>query len=341
MKIKPVIMAGGQGTRLWPLSRQISPKQFIKIFDNKSLIQKTLINNNSLGKPTLIILEQNEVIVTEQLRELDIEADLIIEPIAKNTAPCALVSAILAKNDGYDTVILLPADHYIDKVEQYLATIRKSLRYVTKFGICTIGIRPNFANSQYGYIKIDKLLEDGIYKTKKFIEKPNFQKAQYYLKSNKYFWNSGIFIFNVDFIIEQFKLHQKAIFNYVYEAFSCATKSAAKWYNNAIKLPLEPYLCFDSISLDYAIMENIKQMIMLEADFNWSDLGNWHSLWQFQEKDLTDNYCEGDIIKIDTTNSYISSNNKLTALIGIDNLIIVNTDDALLIGWIKLANATF
>lgn len=144
-------MAGGLGTRLWPLSRQMQPKQFIKIFEDFSLIQKTLITNRTLGKPTLIIAKDYEVIAQEQLRELNIEADLIIEPMAKNTASCAIISAIQAKNNGYDTIILLPSDHYIHDVDNYLNTINKSLNYLAKFGICTIGIRPSFANSEYGY----------------------------------------------------------------------------------------------------------------------------------------------------------------------------------------------
>jgi mannose-1-phosphate guanylyltransferase len=160
----------------------------------------------------------------------------------------------------------------------------------------------------------------------KFIEKPDFKKAQKYFKSDKYFWNSGIFIFNVDFIIEQFKLWQVKLFDQAYNAFHMAIKN-----NNITTLLLESYLPIEAISLDYAIIENIKQMIMIEASFSWSDLGSWYSLWQLQKKDITANYCEGDIIKIDTTNSYICSNNKLTALIGIDNLVVINTDDALLI----------
>lgn len=327
MKIKPVIMAGGLGTRLWPLSRQMQPKQFIKIFENFSLIQKTLITNRTLGKPTLIIAKDYELIAKEQLRELNIEADLIIEPMAKNTASCAIISAIQAKNDGYDTVILLPSDHYIHDVDNYLDTINKSLNYLAKFGICTIGIRPSFANTEYGYIKIKKLLANGIYKTQQFVEKPNLQQAKNYLEENgKYFWNSGIFIFNIDFILEQAKLWQKELFKHAYDAYSFATKD----HNNII-LALEPYLHITPISLDYAIIENISQMIMIEANFSWNDIGSWYSLWQMQKKDVTNNYCEGDVINIDSTNSYISSNNKLTAVIGIDNIIIINTKDALLI----------
>ncbi|WP_425360034.1 MULTISPECIES: mannose-1-phosphate guanylyltransferase [unclassified Candidatus Tisiphia] len=332
MKIKPVIMAGGLGTRLWPLSRQMQPKQFIKIFDNFSLIQKTLITNKTLGKSTLIIAKDYESIAQEQLRELNIEADLIIEPVAKNTASCAIISAIQAKNNGYDTIILLPSDHYIHNVNNYLDTINKSLNYLAKFGICTIGIRPSFANSEYGYIKIKKLLADGIYKTEQFVEKPTIQQAQNYLEENdkyknsKYFWNSGIFIFNIDFILEQAKLWQKELFKHAYKAYYSATKNCGN-----ITLALEPYLHITPISLDYAIIENIRQMIMIEANFSWNDIGNWHSLWQMQEKDTTNNYCEGDVINIDSTNSYISSNNKLTAVIGMDNIIIINTKDALLI----------
>lgn len=326
MKIKAIIMSGGFGARLWPLSRQNFPKQFMQLFDHFSLMQRTIINNSSFGKPTLVFTKEHEQIVRIQVEELGVEADFIIEPLAKNTAAAAITSAIQAKHNGYETVILLPADHYIDNIDKYLGTIKKCLRYVSKFGICTIGIKPDSPNIEYGYIKVQKLLADRIYKATHFVEKPTLLKAQDYLEEGQYFWNSGIFIFNIDFILNQTKLWQKKLFMYAYNALYYSTK-----YTNHIELALKPYVCIQPMSLDKAIIQNINQMVMVCADFSWQDLGNWDGLWQMQPKDALGNYCKGDVIKVDTNNSYIYSQDKLTVVIGIDDIIIVNTKDALLV----------
>ncbi len=326
MRIKSVIMSGGFGTRLWPLSRQNSPKQFIKLFDHLSLMQRTIINNSSFGKPTLVFNKEHEQMVKEQVEELGIEADFIIEPLARNTAAAAITSAIQAPNNGYEVVILLPADHYIDNIDKYLGTIKKCLRYVSKFGICTIGVKPDSPNIEYGYIKVQKLLADRIYKATNFIEKPSLLKAQSYLEDGQYFWNSGIFIFNIDFILNQTKLWQKKLFMSAYNALYYGTKT-----EDHVHLALKPYVCMQRISLDEALIENLNQMVMVCADFSWYDIGSWDKLWQMQEKDLRGNYCHGDVIKVDTTNSYIHSSGKLSVVIGVDNLVVVNTKDALLV----------
>lgn len=326
MKIKSVIMAGGVGSRLWPLSRQNYPKQFVKLLDNFSLMQRTIINNISFGQPTLMIIKEYEEIVKNQLTELGVEADLIIEPLGRNTAACAIISAIAAKQDNYEIIILLPCDHYIDNIDKYLQTISKCLKYVSKFGVCTIGIQPDRPDTEYGYIKTNQWMEEGVYQANNFIEKPNLLQAQTYLQDEQYFWNSGIFIFSVDFILEQAKLWQKKLFTHSYNALNKATRT-----NNNIMLALKPYLRIKPISLDYAIIQNINQMVMVRGDFSWCDLGNWYRLWQMQHKDTLNNYYEGDIIQVDTTNSYLHSKDKLTVVVGVDNLIIINTNDALLI----------
>ena len=326
MKIKPVIMAGGVGTRLWPLSRQLCPKQFIKMFDNFSLLQKTLIRNQFLGKPALVIRQEHEFIVTEQTKEIAIEVDLIIEPIPKSTAACMIIATLQAKNEGADIVVLLPSDHHISNNDQYLNTINKSLNYAQKFGICTIGIPPNFPNIEYGYIKTQATASDGVFKIVQFIEKPSLLKAKDYLKQGGYFWNSGILIYNVGFMLAKTKLLQPKLFDQVCKSFYSATTE-----NNSTRFALELYSQIEAISVDYAIMEYISQICMLKSDFQWIDLGNWQSLWQIRKKDAKNNYCEGDIIVSDTTNSYINSNGKLITVIGLDNVIIINTDDVLLV----------
>ena len=328
MKVKPIIMAGGKGSRLWPLSRQLFPKQFIAINDKHSLMQRTLITNSSFGKATVIITQEYSLIAKEQIKILGINADLIIEPTSKNTALCAIISVIQAKKSGYDMVMLLPSDHYIDDKSEYLRTIDTALHYAAKFGICTIGITPDFPSTEYGYIKIKEKIAKGIYHTKKFIEKPNIRKAKYYFNHcyHQYLWNSGIYICNINYIIEQYKLWQITLLQCAYNALHMANTEG----NNIILSDLS-YANIKPISFDYAIIENISQMIMVIAQFKWYDLGNWHSLWHMQTKDAEGNYYKGDVISLYTKNSYIVSDNKLAAVIGINDAVIINTENALLI----------
>ena len=180
IKIKPVIMAGGIGSRLWPLSRPLYPKQFIKLFNGLSSLQQTLVRNKPFGKPAIIISEEHRFIAAEQIREIDIEADLIVEPYPRNTAPCAIIGALLAKKENIFKVLLLPADHHIEDNEKYLHDVNKSFIYSDT--IATIGIKPHFAHTGYGYIEVGEQLDNHSFEVKKFVEKPSKKLAQNYLK---------------------------------------------------------------------------------------------------------------------------------------------------------------
>lgn len=318
-------MAGGSGTRLWPMSRQLYPKQFIKIFDGLSLLQKTLLRNQQFGKPAVIVAEEHRFIAAEQIREVGIEADLIVEPVQKNTAPCAIVAALQAKQEGFETVLLLPADLHIIGDEEYLSVINTTYGCI-KSGVVTIGIRPTFAHTGYGYIKTKQSINAKIYKTEKFVEKPNLATAKEYISQGGYFWNSGMFIYNVDYFLKQAQQLQGTLFAKVTAAFASASKDL-----DFIRLAKEPYAQIESISVDYAIMEHVSDMILVEGDFGWNDLGSWESLWQVSPKDANNNHLVGEVIINNVTNSYIRSEKKLTAVVGIDNIIIINTDDALLV----------
>lgn len=329
-KCKIVIMAGGLGTRLWPMSRQFYPKQFIKIFDGQSLLQKTLLRNQKFGIPSVIVAEDHRFIAAEQIRELGIEAQLIIEPTQKNTAPCSIIAALQAKEEGAEQVILLPADLYIENEEAYFEVLKKAI-YYSKDKIATIGIKPQSPHTGYGYIKTGSQLKNHdstptIYETEKFVEKPELETAKSYLASGGYFWNSGIFIYNVDYFLDNVKSLKEDMITLVLKAF----RSASKDYD-FLRLAKEPYLQLESISIDYAFMEHIKDMVLVEGDFGWSDLGSWESLWNISEKDNRNNAIIGDVLASGVTNSYIRCENKLTAVVGLDNIIVVNTDDALLV----------
>jgi mannose-1-phosphate guanylyltransferase len=324
LKIKPIIMAGGLGTRLWPASLNACPKQFVKT-NGCSLFQQTLIRNKSFGKLSVIICEDHKIIVQQQIHELGIEADIIIEPIRKSTASCAIISAFLAKEDGADIVLLLPSDHHILNLEAYLSTIHNSFTFARD--IVTIGVQPTYPNVGYGYIKVKKsIIAPILWDVEEFIEKPDIQNAKIYLNQGNYFWNSGIFIYNPDSMLNLIKQSYNSLFNLTKESFFNAKKdSTYTWLDEAYYNKISP------ISLDYLIMKHTSSMILLEAKFDWSDLGSWDSLWQISEKDDKNNSINGDIIALDVTNSYIHSDQGIVAAIGLDNAIIINKNNMILV----------
>jgi len=327
MKIKPVIMAGGSGKRLWPLSSGDKPKQFKKILGDLTLLQQTLIRNKFLGQPAIITSKKYELITKEQAAEIDVEIELITEPLQKNTAVCAIITALSARVQGFDILVLLPADHYIEEDNaNYFSTITKAINYVDKYGICTVGVSINAISAEYGYIKTGVSIEENIYQTDYFIEKPVFEKAKEYFQNSGYFWNSGIFIYDINFFLNLAMNLQPDLFSIAENAFNSAIKN-----KNTIAINDDAYNEIEAISIDNAIMEYISGMVMIKADFAWNDLGTWHSLLQVKHRNINDNYCEGNVVTSNTTNSFISSNNKLTTVIGLDNVMVIDTMNGLLV----------
>lgn len=326
MKVKPVIMAGGSGKRLWPLSSENKPKQFKKILGEQTLLQQTLIRNKFLGQPAIITSKKYELVTKEQAAEVNIDIELIIEPMQKNTAVCAIVAALLAKMQGFDILVLLPSDHYIEDNKSYLDTITTALSYVKNYGICTIGVSINAVNSEYGYIKTGVSIERNLYRTECFIEKPVFEKAKEYFQNSGYFWNSRIFIYDINFFLNLAMNLQPKLFSIAIDAFNGAFKD-----KNTMIINDNAYNEIEAISLDNAIMEYISNIAMIKANFTWSDLGTWHSLLQIKQQNIEDNYCEGNVIVSNTTNSFISSDNKLTTVIGLDNIVVIDTINGLLV----------
>ncbi|HJD67701.1 MAG TPA: mannose-1-phosphate guanylyltransferase [Rickettsia endosymbiont of Bembidion lapponicum] len=326
MKVKSVIMAGGSGKRLWPLSAGDKPKQFKKILGDLTLLQQTLIRNKFLGKPTIITSNQYEEITKQQAANIEIEFELITGPEQKNTAICAIITALSAKAQGFDRLVLLPAGHHIEDEENYFNTINKALCSIEQYGICIIGIPINSVNTEYGYIKSGISIAENIYQVDNFIEKPEFKEAERYCSSNEYFWNSGIFIYDISFFLSLAMGIQPQLFKIAAAAYDSAIKTKN---NIVINSPI--YNEAESISIDHAIMEYISQMVMVKADFIWNDLGSWSSLLQLKQQNIKDNYCEGNVITSNTTNSFISSNSKVTTVIGLDNVMVINTIHGLLV----------
>lgn len=326
MRVKPVIMAGGHGTRLWPVSSIKKPKQFLNILKDLSLLQQTLIRNQTFGSPLIITSAGYESITKKQTQNLNIKAKFVIEPLLKNTAICAVITALIARKQGFDTVILLPADHYIFNKKEYEKAINLALNYTQKLGICTIGLPIKAPNSEYGYISAGGLIAPNIYQTNKFIEKPNLEKAHYYMMHSKHFWNSGIYVYDINFLIAQVNIIQPDLLAIAKDALK-----NVDYNDNSLRLNENAYNQVQAASLDQAVIEHIPQMIMILGNFEWSDLGTWRSVWEIMEKDKLDNYCEGNVVTSNITNSYISSDNKLTMVIGLDNVIVINTKKGLLV----------
>lgn len=323
-------MAGGVGARLWPVSNSDYPKQFIKMFDNFSMLQKTLLRNKIFGKSTVIINKEYKDILISQAKEINIEVDIILEPLAKNTAPCAIIASLKAIDKNFRYVLLVPADHHIEGEKcpddnSYVKEIEKAVHYAAN-GIVTLGIKPDFASTSYGYIETCQEVGPQVYKATKFVEKPNFQKANIMLGSTNCFWNSGIFIYDVEFMLRKAALLQPELHRLSTRAYNNARK-----FESALELDYVAYKQMPSISFDFAIMEYLTELILVEVNFIWYDLGNWHSIWAISNKDEQNNYFIGDVIANNVTNSYVSSENKTTALLGLDDVIVVNTKDVVFI----------
>lgn len=331
-----VIMAGGSGTRLWPLSRTSYPKQFIKIFNNHSLFQQTVIRNKFKGLagnpvPIIITHEDYRFIVAEQLKEINQAAEIILEPMAKNTAACAVLGSLLTLEKKCDTLLIASSDHYIPSDSQNQARYQNDILIAKKAAeagyIVTLGIKPDYPSCSYGYIKANDKI-DSYYKVEKFIEKPSFETAKEYIsQGSDYWWNSGIFIASCNVILQAASRLEPKLLNQV-------KKSLTKIERNSdfIRIPLGIYKDIREISFDYAILEKYDNIALVPAQFEWHDIGNWSSLSNLKEKDFLNNNCIGNVVAQDTTNCYTySDSDRLITLINIHDLIVVDMEDALLI----------
>jgi mannose-1-phosphate guanylyltransferase/mannose-6-phosphate isomerase len=335
MKITPVILSGGSGTRLWPLSRSSNPKQFLTLFDAKSLFCKTLerVTNNKIFNPPIIVCnEEHRFLVAEELRKLNIIAgSIILEPLAKNTAPAIAVAAfdILKKqeSDG-DLMLVMPSDHLIENKKQFIQHVKQGIEIAKKNKLITFGIMPDKPETGYGYIEQEKEIEknSNIFSVKRFVEKPDKLTAKKFLQKKTYLWNSGIFLFKATTYLEALNKLQK-------NTFSACQKSYKNSYKNSgfIFLEKNHFKKSDNNSIDYAIMENSDNIAVISMNVGWNDVGSWDKIGEISKKDQNNNSLIGNVFSINTKNCYINSNAGLVATIGVENLIIVNLKDATLV----------
>ncbi len=332
MKLCAVIMAGGKGERFWPKSRNDMPKQFLSLTgDDKTMIQKTV----SRIKP--LIPEENIYIVTnhsyidlvkQQLPDIPAE-NILTEPMSKNTAPCiALAAAVIAARHGDAIMVVLPSDHLIRYEDMFVDTIRQASDIaVENNNLVTIGIMPTQAETGYGYIKFKPSVEKRgfVYEVEKFVEKPSLELAKEYLSSGKYLWNSGMFVWKVSSIVENFRQHLPQVHKLYGQIFDSADKPESE------RVLTEAYKGIDSVSIDFGVMEHADKIYTIPGNFGWDDVGSWLALERINQTNELGNVVKGDVITIDTNNSIIVGGSKLIAVVGMNDIVVVDTEDATLI----------
>lgn len=334
IKINPIILSGGSGTRLWPLSRKCFPKQFLSFFNKNTLFQNTLLRvayDKLFHKPVVVCNNEHRFMAANDLARININPDsIILEPISRNTTPAITAAAlnIIQNRDlDDDLMLVMPSDHLIANNEQFLKNIQQAIPAAQNGYLVTFGIIPNSPETGYGYIKKDQQLDwQNIYKVEQFVEKPDLKSAQNYIESGQYFWNSGIFLFKANKFIAELNKFEPDIIHF-----------CKKSYNQAIfdldftRLDAENFASCQNISVDYALMEKSSQVVICPIDVGWSDIGSWTSISDHSPKDENNNNLQGDVSVIDTSNCYISSKNTLVATIGIENLIIIALKDVILV----------
>ncbi len=330
MEIFAVIMAGGVGSRFWPRSKEKTPKQLLKIFGEKTLIQDTVKRLEGVVKDENIFIITNKLQKPEIINQLSHlpKENIIEEPFGRNTAACIGLASIVIEHKKKDAVmVVLPADHIIKDIEAFHKTIKRAAEFAYESkGLVTIGISPSRPETGFGYIQIDEAeVSENIFKVFTFAEKPNYATAVRFFESGDFLWNSGMFIWRADTVLEEIQHHMPDLcegLNYIKK--DIGTSSFDKTVANV-------YGQLKSISIDYGIMEKSSKVFLTKGDFSWSDVGSWEEVYQLSKKDNDGNSVVGNVFTDMTIDSYIYSPNKFTAAIGIENLIVINTDDALLI----------
>lgn len=330
MELYAVIMAGGIGSRFWPRSRERKPKQLLKIFGEKTMIQETIERLDGLIEKDRIFIVTNKMQKAEIKNQLpDIPAEHIIdEPFGKNTAACIGLASILVEKMSKDAVtVILPADHVIANVKEFQDTVKCAAEYADKSkGLVTIGINPTRPETGYGYIQIDdKKVEDNVYQVMTFAEKPNYATAVRFLKAGDFMWNSGMFIWRVDAILREMKEHMPELHAGLDEIKASIGTTDFDRVLSAV------YGQLKSISIDYGIMEKTRNVYLVKGNFPWSDVGSWAEVYNLADKDTDGNVIVGDIFTQNTSDSYLYSPKKFAAVVGVDNVIVINTSDTLLV----------
>ena len=331
----PVILSGGVGSRLWPLSRESYPKQLLSLVGEHTMLQETVLRLKGLPdlvEPLVVCNSEHRFLIAEQLAQLGGGHSILLEPVGRNTAPAVAIAALTAKAMGEDiTLLVLPADHTITNQAAFHRVIAAGQKEAEKGKLVTFGIVPNAPETGYGYIKGLSLSEDAeslnpAMVVDRFVEKPDQATAEEYLASGDYFWNSGIFMFSAERYLRELELHEPAIYKACIGAFENRHSD-----QDFVRIGEIEFEACPSNSIDYAVMEKTHDAVVIPLDAGWDDVGSWSALWQLGEKDSNGNVVTGDVHYKDVNNSYIYSSGRMVAAVGVDDHVIVETADAVFV----------
>lgn len=330
--IIPVILAGGSGSRLWPMSRKHYPKQLLKLFGDRTMLQQTLMRLEGLpelGDPIVVCNEEHRFMVAEQLLEIgQSEAAILLEPLARNTAPALALAAVKSQTMAEDsTLLVLAADHVIDDIPLFHSAIASAVDAAGRNQLVTFGVEPTRPETGYGYVKTRPGADDaGYLPVEAFAEKPDLPTAEAYLAQGGYYWNSGMFVFRARVFLSEMEKHAPDVLRAAGNAYERARTDL-----DFIRVDRDAFAKAPNISIDYALMENSDKVVCVPFQAGWSDVGCWQSFWELSDRDARGNSFVGDSIDIDSRDTLVFSQDKLVATIGVNNLLVINTPDAVLV----------
>lgn len=334
--IIPVILSGGTGSRLWPLSRELNPKQLLPLVNDKTMLQNTasrFADRQGFAPPMVVCNEHHRFMVAEQLRTIRINpSSIILEPVGRNTAPAVAIAALEALASGQDPVLLvLPADHVINDVAAFRQVVETGRSLAEKGKLITFGVVPTGPETGYGYIRKGEGLKtaDGVgtaFHVGQFVEKPDIETAHTYVATGDFFWNSGMFMFTAQRYLEELGRHAPAMLSACRGSYGDAVRDL-----DFVRLNAEAFAACPSDSIDYAVMEKTADAVVIPLDADWSDVGSWSALWEIGEQDTQGNVIKGDVMLHDARNCYVNATSRLVAAVGLDDHVIVETADAVLV----------
>jgi len=329
--IRPIILSGGAGTRLWPTSRALHPKQFMPLTSERTMIQETALRVSDSERflpPVVVCNEEHRFTVASELQQVGISPEVeVLEPVGRNTAPAiAAAAALCAAHDPEELLLVLPADHHIARPDLFLDVIAQGAGLAEEGKLVTFGIVPDAPETGFGYIRAGEADGEGGFAVEAFVEKPDADTARGYLDAGGYFWNAGIFLFRADRMIRELEALAPEIWRHAARAVTTGRLDL-----DFLRLSAEAFELCPSDSIDYAVMEHTKDAVVVPADIGWSDVGSWTALWDIGDKDAHGNVVSGDAVMQETQNTFIRAESRLVATIGVDDLIVVETSDAVLV----------
>lgn len=328
--LTPVVLAGGSGTRLWPLSRESYPKQFLSLDGEASMLQKTIERLQGLPARQAVVIsaEEHRFLVAEQLRHLgQLGQNIILEPARRNTAPALALAALHARTESEDPLLLVvAADHWIEDVEAFQAAVCKAMPLAIDGALVTFGITPSRPETGYGYIHQGAALDQGAYRVAAFVEKPSAEVATGFVAQGDYLWNSGMFLMRASRYLEELQKHRPDIL-----ASCTQAMAAAKTDLNFIRADLQAFTACADLSIDYAVMEKTEHAVVMPLNAGWSDIGEFAALWEQLPQDTQGNACQGDVVVHDSQNNLLIAESALVTTVGLKDTVVIQTKDAILV----------